>query len=99
MIIPGEFAWVHAVALWHVAMSLAAFLLCVMDKYQARRGGERVPESRLVVLSGLGGWPGALAAMLLARHKTAKGTFQLKFVAAVLVWCAVAALVVLLMRR
>lgn len=45
-------------------------------------------ESTLWWISALGGWPGGLLAILLFRHKSAKGSFQLKFAAAFLVWVA-----------
>ena len=38
----------------------------------------------LALLSAAGGWPGGLLAMLLFRHKTAKRTFQLKFLLALI---------------
>jgi len=94
-----EHPWAGWLALWHAGMSLAAALAVLVDKSRARRGGARVPESRLVVLSALGGWPGAWLAMLLVRHKTAKGAFQLKFAGAVLLWFALVAAVALAARR
>jgi uncharacterized membrane protein YsdA (DUF1294 family) len=94
-----EHPWVRYAALWHAAASAAAVMLFALDKYQARRGGDRVPEARLFLISLLGGWPGALLAMLLFRHKTAKGSFQLKLVAAVLLWSAVVAAAVALAWR
>jgi uncharacterized membrane protein YsdA (DUF1294 family) len=56
-------------------MSILAFLTFAWDKAAARRGGRRVPEATLHVLSLLGGWPGAFLAMLLLRHKVNKPGF------------------------
>jgi len=91
--------WIQALLLWHAAASLVAFALYGIDKRQARRGGRRVPELRLFFASLLGGWPGGALAMMLFRHKTAKGTFLLKFIAAVVLWTACAAALVALAQR
>ncbi len=67
------------------------FLLFGFDKWRAGRGGNRVAESTLLWSSALGGWPGGLLGMILFRHKSAKGSFQLKFLAAALLWSALLA--------
>lgn len=61
------------------ALSAVTFLAYVSDKRAARRGGRRTPETRLHLLSLAGGWPGALLAQQVARHKTAKASFQFVF--------------------
>lgn len=99
MTLPLDQSWAHVLLLWHVATSAAGFLLVALDKFQARRGGERLPESRLCLVALLGGWPGVVVAMLWLRHKTAKGSFQIKFVATVLLWAAAIAAIVLIARR
>ena len=48
----------------------------------------RVAEASLLWVSALGGWPGGLLGMVLFRHKSAKGSFQLKFAAAFFLWAA-----------
>jgi uncharacterized membrane protein YsdA (DUF1294 family) len=69
---------------WLAALSLVAFTLGVLDKRQARTGGRRQPEKRLLLMAGLGGWPGLLLAMLLARHKVRKVRFLAPFLGLVL---------------
>ena len=67
------------IALWVVALSLSAFFIYGFDKSQAQRGGLRVPEAILHLLSLLGGSPGAFVAMRVFRHKTSKQSFQAVF--------------------
>jgi uncharacterized membrane protein YsdA (DUF1294 family) len=47
-----------------------------LDKSAARRDRWRTRESTLHLLGAIGGWPGALAAQQLLRHKSAKPSFQ-----------------------
>jgi uncharacterized membrane protein YsdA (DUF1294 family) len=74
--------------LWFAVSGMATFLLFGFDKWRAGRGGARVSEAALCWFSALGGWPGGLLGMLAFRHKSAKGSFQLKFAAAFFVWAA-----------
>ncbi len=73
-------------AAWLIALSAWAFLLFGFDKWRASRGGRRISESALCWVSALGGWPGGFLGLLLFRHKSAKGSFQLKFAAAFFAW-------------
>jgi uncharacterized membrane protein YsdA (DUF1294 family) len=75
-----------AAAGWLPLSSAWAFLLFGFDKWRANRGGRRISEAALCWVSALGGWPGGLLGMLVFHHKSAKGSFQLKFAAAFLVW-------------
>ncbi|AHL75750.1 cold-shock protein [Stutzerimonas stutzeri] len=59
--------------------SLLAFGLYWHDKRSAIRRDWRTPEARLHLVALLGGWPGALLAQQLLRHKTRKLSFQLVF--------------------
>lgn len=58
-------------------LSVVTFLLCLLDKGRARAGARRVPERTLLVLALLGGSPGLVMGMLVARHKTRKAAFLL----------------------
>lgn len=73
---------------WLGVTSLATFALFGYDKWQAGRKGGRVAESTLWLASALGGWPGGLLGIVAFRHKSAKASFQFKFVAALVVWVA-----------
>ena len=56
-----------------------AFVLYAYDKQQARHGRWRTPEKVLHGVELLGGWPGALVAQQVFRHKTRKVSFQVWF--------------------
>lgn len=60
-------------------LSLFAFFAYWRDKRSAERGAWRTPEQTLHLLELFGGWPGALLAQQLLRHKTRKFSFQLVF--------------------
>lgn len=83
--------WPLPPAVWgaYMAMSLAAFIVYWGDKRAARRGQWRVPERTLHGLALACGWPGALLARQLLRHKSGKRAFARLF------WLTVAANVAL----
>ena len=63
----------------YLGASGITFLVYALDKSAARRDRWRTRESTLHLLSLIGGWPGALAAQQLLRHKSAKPSFQAMF--------------------
>jgi len=72
-----------------VLFSLVVFALYRADKSAAIRGARRTPGSTLQIVSLLGGWPGALNAQRVYRHKTRKQPFQTVFWIAVVANCAI----------
>ena len=58
------------------ALSVITFLVYWWDKSAAKKGSWRTPEMTLHVLSLCGGWPGALIAQQVLRHKTLKQPFR-----------------------
>jgi len=72
----------------YVVLSAALFALYGWDKAAARRGGRRTPELTLHLLSVAGGWPGAVMAQQVFRHKTKKQPFRVIFWCTVVVNCA-----------
>jgi uncharacterized membrane protein YsdA (DUF1294 family) len=74
---------------WLDALYLGASVLCLVvygiDKLAARGGHDRVPEAVLLSLGIAGGWPGAIVAQQVFRHKTVKRRFRVLF------WLTVAA--------
>ena len=63
----------------YVVVSLPTFVIYGYDKSAAQKGARRIPEARLHLLELLGGWPGALVAQRVFRHKTRKVSFQIVF--------------------
>ena len=59
--------------------SAAAFLMYGADKSAAEQGRWRTSESTLHTLALIGGWPGALVAQRVFRHKTTKQPFRTIF--------------------
>ena len=59
--------------------SVVAFAAYGIDKSAARRGAARISEQTLLLLGLVGGWPGALVAQQLFRHKTRKRSFRRVF--------------------
>lgn len=55
------------------------FIAYAIDKAAAQGNRWRIPESTLHVLALLGGWPGAMLAQTLLRHKSVKKEFRLIF--------------------
>ncbi|MET0847664.1 MAG: DUF1294 domain-containing protein [Pseudomonas sp.] len=75
--------WLRGVSLIPLAaygiVSVLAFFLYWSDKRKARADSWRTPENVLHAVELAGGWPGALLAQQVFRHKTRKVSFQLVF--------------------
>jgi uncharacterized membrane protein YsdA (DUF1294 family)/cold shock CspA family protein len=71
--VPG---WVAAL---YAGASVVCALVYAIDKSAAVAGRWRVSESTLHTLSLVGGWPGALVAQQVLRHKSNKATFRAVF--------------------
>jgi len=75
------------VLLLYVAASFAAAITYAADKSAARSGRWRIAERTLHVLALIGGWPGALIAQRVFRHKSRKPSFQIAFLVTVALNC------------
>lgn len=64
--------------------SIVAFVAYAFDKSAAQNDQWRTPENTLHMLGLIGGWPGALVAQRLLRHKSKKQSFQVVFWATVM---------------
>lgn len=66
--------------LWlYIGMSVLSLIIYALDKSAAKKGGQRTPEKTLHLLSLGGGWPGAMYAQQLLRHKSSKKSFRVVF--------------------
>lgn len=72
----GGWKWLLA---WYLLMSVMTFAAYAVDKSAAVRGKWRIRESTLHTFELLGGWPGALLAQKLLRHKSCKLSFRIVF--------------------
>ena len=86
IVFAGAFAgayFVFQLAWWvptlYGAASVVAFAAYGIDKAAARRQANRVSEQTLLILGLIGGWPGALVAQQVFRHKTRKRSFRRAF--------------------
>lgn len=73
----------------YLVMSVAGFAAYGVDKSAAKAGRRRVSEQTLLTVGVLGGWPGALIAQQVFRHKTRKRSFRRMFWLTVLINVAV----------
>ena len=63
----------------YLAASVVCFVVYVVDKSAAVAGRWRVSESTLIFLGLVGGWPGAIVAQQVSRHKSNKAAFRSAF--------------------
>jgi len=86
------------IACWLIATSLTAFLAFAYDKSISNRRWARVPENVLLGIALIGGSPGALVAMRLVHHKTAKKSFLARMAVVLALQIAVIAVYLLVIR-
>lgn len=63
--------------------STVTYIVYGVDKTAAQKGVHRISEVKLHLLSIAGGWPGALVAQQVRRHKTQKTSFRIVFLLSV----------------
>jgi uncharacterized membrane protein YsdA (DUF1294 family) len=63
----------------YLTVSLITFAAYALDKRAAKNSQSRTRESTLHLLALIGGWPGALLAQKMLRHKSKKRSFQIVF--------------------
>lgn len=82
-----EYLWRPPVwlALLYLIASIICFMAYAFDKSAAIAGRWRVSEGTLLAFGLVGGWPGALVAQQMLRHKSSKTAFRSSF------WVTVAA--------
>lgn len=72
-LIPFALLWLY------LGLSLLSFLQYALDKHAARNDRRRTPENTLHLVALAGGWPGALFAQQVLRHKSVKTSFRIVF--------------------
>ncbi len=72
----------------YITASLATFLLYARDKQAAERNQWRIRERTLHACALVGGWPGALMAQTIFRHKSRKPSFRAILWITVMLHCA-----------
>ena len=71
----------------YLVLSPITFLAYAFDKSAAESARHRTPESTLFLFGLIGGWPGAILAQQLFRHKSSKREFQTTFWMTVVLNC------------
>jgi uncharacterized membrane protein YsdA (DUF1294 family)/cold shock CspA family protein len=66
-------------ALVYLGTSVLAFVIYAVDKSAARSDSRRVQEATLLAVGLAGGWPGAIVAQQILRHKSSKASFRSAF--------------------
>jgi uncharacterized membrane protein YsdA (DUF1294 family)/cold shock CspA family protein len=72
----------------YLFVSTFTYLAYAIDKSAAQAGRWRISETSLQLLALAGGWPGALLAQKILRHKSQKGPFRIVLWIAVMLNCA-----------
>ena len=74
-----------------IAVNVAAWIMYGLDKWKARSGKWRISERNLLIVALIGGSVGALAGMLMFRHKTKKPKFVIGIPVMLVVHCVIVA--------
>ena len=76
----SRLGYIPAAILWlYLGASVWLFFLYYIDKSAAENGRRRTPEATLHNFALIGGWPGALVAQQMLRHKSKKESFRSTF--------------------
>ncbi|MDB5823509.1 MAG: Cold-shock DNA-binding domain [Herminiimonas sp.] len=73
----------------YLGASAVTFVVYAFDKSAAKSNRQRTSERTLHLFSLAGGWPGALFAQRLLRHKSSKESFQMRFWFTVVLNCGI----------
>lgn len=75
-------------------VNIVTWILYGVDKRKAIKGAWRIPEKTLILSAVIGGSVGALAGMMMFRHKTRKAKFMVGVPVIFVVQCIALAVVV-----
>ena len=83
------------ILIWYLAViNFITWVVYGADKIKAKSGKWRIPERTLLLLALIGGSLGALAGMILFRHKTRKPKFFVSVPVMFVVHCVIVAMLV-----
>lgn len=75
-----------------IAVNVITWIIYGLDKWKARNGKQRIPERTLLLFTAAGGSAGAVAGMLMFRHKTRKAKFVVAVPVLLVVHCVLVGL-------
>lgn len=88
-----------SILIWYLAViNFTAWAAYGLDKCRARSGKWRIPERTLLLLALAGGSLGALAGMLMFRHKTRKAKFVISVPVMFVAHCVIVTVIALKLR-
>ena len=81
--------------MWYlIVINIVTWIAFGLDKWKAKSGKWRIPERTLLLLALIGGSLGALAGMIMFRHKTRKAKFFISVPVMFVVHCVIVAMLV-----
>lgn len=84
-----------SILIWYLSViNFTTWAAYGLDKGRAKSGKWRIPERTLLLLALIGGSPGALAGMIMFRHKTRKPKFFISVPVMFVVHCVIVAMLV-----
>ena len=85
--------------MWYlIVINIVTWIAFGLDKWKAKSGKWRIPERTLLLLALIGGSLGALAGMIMFRHKTRKAKFFISVPVLFVVHCVIVTVLVLKVR-
>ncbi len=75
-----------------IAVNVITWIIYGLDKWKARNGKQRIEERTLLLFTAAGGSAGAIAGMLMFRHKTRKAKFVVAVPVMLVVHCVLVGL-------
>ena len=72
----NELGLIHILIIYIAGVNVVTFLVYGIDKWKAKRSGQRVPEATLLGMAAIGGSMGAWMGMRLWHHKTLHKKFR-----------------------
>lgn len=85
--------------MWYlIVINIVTWIAFGLDKWKAKTGKWRIPERTLLLLALIGGSLGALAGMIMFRHKTRKAKFFISVPVMFVLHCVIVTVLVLKLR-